>query len=455
MTQTTSFSAFLIALLCALSIHAKQQPNLILILSDDQGWNNTQVPMIRERPDTRSDYYLTPNLQRLADAGMTFSQAYAPHPVCSPSRHSIQFGITPAKLKKTTNQGASYPEPFPTTAIPQVLKAVHPEYKAAHFGKWHMFRHPAELGYDASDGRTGNQTGRQRTTDQTKYWPHEDPKRAVSTTDQSIQFITHQAATKTPFYLQISHYAIHLSAEASPASLEKHKTRAPGKTHSAYWYAAMIDDLDQAVGRILDTLDELQIAENTYVIFTSDNGGTARQYPDFNIPLKAGKGSYYEGGIRVPFFAVGPGIQANSYSSIPIVGYDLLPTFADLIGATSAIPSQVEGASIKSILMNQGQGSVARPRSGIHFYRQIDSVLIQDSLKLKRTNRTGELELFDLAADLSETENLANKYPEKAQQLLEQLRDWIQEIDATQPSPHSPRGRNASPGGNRKSPPGI
>ncbi len=352
--------------------------------------------------------------------------------------------MTPAKLKKTSNQGANYPEPFPTTAIPQVLKAAHPEYKAAHFGKWHMHRHPAELGYDASDGRTGNRTGRQLTTDQTKFWPHEDPKRSVSTTDQSIQFITHQAATKTPFYLQISHYAIHLSAEATPASLEKHKARTPGNIHTAYWYAAMIDDLDQAVGRILDTLDELQLNESTYLFFTSDNGGTARQYPDFNKPLKAGKGSYYEGGIRVPFFAVGPGIESASYSETPIVGYDLLSTFADFVGAGEALPSQVEGGSIKKILLNAGKGRVTRPQSGIHFYRPLDSVLIQDNLKLKRTHRTGALELYDLAADLSESDNLAEKRPEQTRKLLEQLRNWVQQIDATTPSQHTPRGRRAN-----------
>ena len=161
-------------------------PNIILILTDDQGWNNTEVPMIPSRADTRSDFYLTPNFKRLADVGMTFSQAYAPHPVCSPSRHAIQFGMTPAKLKKTSNRAVNYPEPFPARAIPQVLKSIDPTYRAAHFGKWHMHRHPAELGYDASDGRTGNHTARQLTTDQTKHFPHDDPKRSVSLTDNAV-----------------------------------------------------------------------------------------------------------------------------------------------------------------------------------------------------------------------------------------------------------------------------
>ena len=410
-------------------------PNIILILTDDQGWNNTEMPMIPSRADTRSDFYLTPNFKRLADAGMTFSQAYAPHPVCSPSRHAIQFGMTPAKLKKTSNRAVNYPEPFPARAIPQVLKSIDPTYRAAHFGKWHMYHHPAELGYDASDGRTGNHTARQLTTDQTKHFPHDDPKRSVSLTDNAVQFIRHQAHTGAPFYLQVSHYAIHLSAEAKPATLARHKARTPGKIHTAYWYAAMIDDLDQAVGRILDVLDELQLTDNTYVFLTSDNGGTARQYPHFNKPLRAGKGSYYEGGLRVPFFAAGPGIEPGSYSSVPVVGYDLLSTFADLAGSAEKQPKGIEGGSVKPALLNGGRGVVRRPRVGLHFCRRLDSVLIRDGHKLRRTHRTGEIELYDLAEDLSETTNLVAAKPRLVKRMQAGLEDWVKEIDATTPSP--------------------
>ena len=226
-----------------------------------------------------------------------------------------------------------------------------------------MHRHPAELGYDASDGRTGNRTGRQLSTDQTKFWPHEDPKRAISITDQSVQFIRHQAETGASFFLQVSHYAIHLSAEATPESLEKHKARTPGTVHSLL-VCRMIEDLDTAVGRVVDAVDENGLSESTYIFFTSDNGGTARQYPGFNKPLRAGKGSYYEGGIRVPFFAKGPGIEPGTYAPTPIVGYDLLSTFADLAGALKMVPTQTEGGSFKSILLNGGDGEVARPRPG-------------------------------------------------------------------------------------------
>jgi len=412
-----------------------KQSNIILILTDDQGWNNTEVLMMPSRADTRSDFYLTPSFKRLADAGMTFSQAYAPHPVCSPSRHAIQFGMSPAKLKKTNNRAVNYPEPFPVQAIPQVLKSIDPAYRAAHFGKWHMHRHPAELGYDISDGRTGNHTGRQFSTDQTRHWPHDDPKRSVSITDNAVQFIRHQAHSNVPFFLQVSHYAIHLSAEAKPATLARHKARTPGKTHTAYWYAAMIDDLDQAIGRILDVLNELQLTDSTYIFLTSDNGGTARQYPHFNKPLRAGKGSYYEGGLRVPFFVAGPGIKPGSYSDVPVIGYDLLSTFAELAGSTKPMPRDIEGGSVKAVLLNGGNGAVKRPRPGLHFYRPLDSVLIRDGHKLRRTHRTGEIELYNLAEDLSETTNLTTTNPLLAKSMQTGLEDWIRSIDATTPSP--------------------
>jgi len=418
-----------------------KQSNIILILTDDQGWNNTEVLMMPSRADTRSDFYLTPSFKRLADAGMTFSQAYAPHPVCSPSRHAIQFGMSPAKLKKTNNRAVNYPEPFPVQAIPQVLKSIDSAYRAAHFGKWHMHRHPAELGYDISDGRTGNHTGRQFSTDQTRHWPHDDPKRSVSITDNAVQFIRHQAHSNVPFFLQVSHYAIHLSAEAKPATLARHKARTPGKTHTAYWYAAMIDDLDQAIGRILDVLNELQLTDSTYIFLTSDNGGTARQYPYFNKPLRAGKGSYYEGGLRVPFFVAGPGIKPGSYSDVPVIGYDLLSTFAELAGSTKPLPRDIEGGSFKAVLLNGGKGAVQRPRPGLHFYRPLDSVLIRDGHKLRRTHRTGEIELYNLAEDLSETTNLTTTNSLLAKRMQTGLEDWIRSIDATTPSPLDRRSR--------------
>lgn len=405
-------------------------PNIVLILTDDQGWNNTSTPMIPGRDETRSDYYQTPNIDRMAEAGMVFSDGYAPAAICSPSRHSIQFGISPGRLHKPTNRGRNYPEPFETAAIPQVLKQIDPAYRAAHFGKWHMFQPPAELGYDQSDGRTDNRTGGFSTTDQRRFWAKEDPKRMDQITDASVEFMKRQADAGHPFYLQISHYAIHLNAEARQESLDEHQARTPGDVHTAYWYAAMIDDLDAAVGRVLDAVDELGLQENTYIFFTSDNGGLARQFPGFNEPLRAGKGSFYEGGLRVPFIVAGPGIDPASSSDVPVIGWDFLPTFADLAGGSpEQLPERVEGGSLRPVLLGGGSGQIERPRDGLFFFRRRGAVVRKGQYKLKRATTAPQWELFDLAEDLSETKNLADEQPERTAALKADLEAWIEEAD--------------------------
>ena len=203
----------------------------------------------------------------------------------------------------------------------------------------------------------------------------------------------------------------------------------------------MLEDLDTSIGRILDTVEELKLSEKTYLVFTSDNGVTARQFPHFNKPLRAGKGSYYEGGIRVPFVAVGPGIEAGSYSKVPIVGYDLLPTFAELAGSSKPLPEELEGGSFKSVLVNNGLGSVTRSRKGIYFSRQVDAVLIQENLKLIRTHNSGQVQLYNLAEDLSEENDLSQSQPETTERLHQELKDWMEANDVMTPTPHSPRGR--------------
>jgi arylsulfatase A len=137
----------------------------------------------------------------------------------------------------------------------------------------------------------------------------------------------------------------------------------------------------------------------------------------------------------VPFFVAGPGIKPGSYSDVPVVGYDLLSTFAELAGSTKPLPRGIEGGSVKAVLLNGGRGVVRRPRVGLHFYRRLDSVLIRDGHKLRRTHRTGEIELYDLSEDLSETTNLVAAKPRLAKRMQAGLEDWTKEIDATTPSP--------------------
>jgi arylsulfatase A-like enzyme len=411
------------------------RPNIILILADDQGWNGTSVEMIPGDDTSRSDFYQTPRLEALAARGMVFSDAYSSSPVCSPSRYSIQHGMSPLHLGKLSNDGYKLPLAVETDAIPRVLAGIDPSYVSAHFGKWHMYGDPGDLGYQASDGPTDNVTGGFETRDQRKYEASTDPKLMDAITDRGIAFMETQVEQGRPFYLQVSHYAVHLDVQARAETLERYERASPGKVHSAFWYAAMTEDLDGAVGRLLDHVDALGIADHTYIFYMSDNGALAKHYPSINHPLRAGKLTLYEGGIRVPLVVAGPGIEAGSHSRVPVAGLDLLPTFAALAGGRSW-PESVEGGSLKDVLEGTKGATVKRPREGLFFrfrLRENAAVVRMGELKLKQNFGQPPDELFDLSADVSERTNLFVFKPMTAARLQVALDAWLKPRETVEP----------------------
>lgn len=403
------------------------RPNIILVLIDDQGWTGTSVAMDPALPDARSDFHQTPSLERLAASGMTFSRGYSPAHVCAPSRQSIQLGVTPAQLRLTWNPEIRKRPPFETPSIAQVLKTVDPAYVTAHFGKWHMRGSPQKLGYDVSDGKTTNDDGANR---QRGIGIDDDPKEMFSITDRALLFMQEQVAADRPFYLQVSHYAVHLGMETALATYLDYEERPPGKRHRNFVYAAMTADLDTALGRLLDGVAKLGIGDRTYIVFTSDNG--ARLFErDQNAPLRKGKFSFYEGGVRVPFVVAGPGVAAGSSSAVPVIGWDLLPTFADLAGDASAVPERAEGGSFRTVLEAGGVGDVARPRAGFvfHQFREF-SALLDGDWKLVTDWEMQQLELYDLAADIGEQRDLASAEPERAERMRDQLVAYLDAVGA-------------------------
>ncbi|MDG1328607.1 MAG: sulfatase-like hydrolase/transferase, partial [Flavobacteriaceae bacterium] len=236
-------------------------PNFILILTDDQGWNGTSVQMMDDEAWSKSDYHNTPSVEALANRGMRFSSAYASAPVCSPSRYSIQFGQTPARLKMirvgmNTNH-IHHETPF---TIPKLLKNINSNYKTAHFGKWGIDVDPSILGYDESDGITGNKDGGFDFRSNKKQWKNnisEDPKKIFSTTKKAIDFIERKAKLKQPFFLQISHYAVHSDIMLRKETLKKYKNKPKGKYQKHEGFAAMTEDLDTGVGMLLDRVKAL------------------------------------------------------------------------------------------------------------------------------------------------------------------------------------------------------
>ena len=434
---------------------ATSSPNFVFILSDDQGWPATSAQMHPSLKDSRSDYFQTPNLERLASQAMRFSQGYAPAALCSPTRRSLQLGQMPVRQGDEV-YGEKYPVGNTHLTIPGLLKSVDSKYRAAHFGKWDHRTDiaPEHFGYDESDGNVGNQPGSitsgfDNKEKWIKYTVTEDPKRIFSLTDRSLDFMMRSVKDKHPFYLQISHWAVHVTMQTRRESLEKYQNLPKGEKHNVPAFGGMTEDLDAGVGKILDMIDVLGIAESTYVIYMSDNGAagwippnTPRnianpktyEIPSRNAPLRGGKWVTFEGGIRVPFIVRGPGVAPNSFCHVPVVGWDILPTIADIVGYRNPMPHDIDGGSFRTLLENEGHGRVQRPNPGLVFHRYNDgyphtAIRVGDYKLVKFWKEEQQL-LFNLKEDLGETKDLAKAQPGKANELHRQLMDYLESVDS-------------------------
>ena len=404
-----------------------ESPNFIFILADDQGWNGTSVRMIENNDLSKSDFYETPNIERIANNGIVFSNAYASAPVCAPSRYSIQFGQTPARLKMIrVGMNTEHINHREKISIPKELKKINSNYKTAHFGKWGMDSTPEAVGYDVSDGATKNVDGVFNYNSNKLQWSNneaDDPKKIFSITQRAINFIEENNKKNKPFFLQISHYAIHSDILARGTSYKKFNSKKTGKIHDNLGLAAMTFDLDESIGLILDKLEELNL-ENTYLIYSSDNGSvpiiTPRKYynESYNYPLSRGKWDATEGGIRVPFIVMGPRVKKTRYSETPISFSDLLPTIIDIAGNKRLKNNELDGGSFKDIL-NQQNKTVKRKTEGIVFHvpyenkialERAHSAIIIDSLKLIKYHDNNEINLFDVKNDLSESIDLSKVF---------------------------------------------
>ncbi len=415
----------------------KAKPNIILILTDDQGWTDTSVQMMADRPDSKSDFYQTPNLERLAREGMRFSSGYISAPQCSPTRVSIQFGKTPARLKQTHNHDLIGSDCRDEISTAQMIKAWNPNYGTAHFGKWMLRppRVPEDMGYDESDGDTGNGDGSTDTVDGKKVpLPDDDPKRIFSTTRKANDFMEKKVKMGQPFFMQISHYALHVKHMCLKKTYEKYeKILAQEHLNDSAWitYASMIEDLDTGLGLLLDKVDELGIADNTYIIYTSDNGGAFRG----NEPLKGCKRTLWEGGIRVPMVMRGPGIKPGSFCDVPVVGWDFLPTISDLIGNKKPLPDGIDGGSLRPLFEKGSDGKVKRGTEPLIFHFIAPgstpvSAIRLDDYKLIKNLDTNEMRLFNLSEDIEERKDISSSMPQKAKELHKKLMNYLETVDA-------------------------
>jgi arylsulfatase A-like enzyme len=432
-----------------ISQNSPESPNFIFILADDQGWNGTSVEMMNGLKESKSDFYETPNIEKLAKKGVKFSYAYSSAPVCAPSRYSIQFGQSPARLKMIrVGMNTDHIDHTSDFTIPKQLKKINPNYKTAHFGKWGMDSNPKILGYDKSDGATKNKQGGFNYDSNKLQWSNnfdEDPKKIFSVTERAIQFITKNYKNKNPFFLQISHYAIHSNLIMRKETFEKYNNKKAGKIHDNIGLASMTEDLDTSVGFVLDKLKELGIDKNTYVIYSSDNGSVPIIMPrknyknSYNHPLKRGKWDATEGGIRIPFIVTGPEIKPNSQAEIPISFSDLLPTIIDLAGGKENLKNEkLDGGSFKQVLLNKSK-NIKRNFNGIVFHVPYEnkialgrahSAIIVDKMKLIKFYDNKEIKLYNLKNDINENENLVFKRKKIAHNLEQKLSKYLKDVKA-------------------------
>lgn len=481
-------STFLCCATLPSAIAAEQQPNIVFFLVDDLGQ--------RDLGCYGSTFYETPNIDKLAADGARFTQAYAACPVCSPTRASILTGLWPQRTgitdyiatdnsngpakwnRNTMTLPAAYRDRLALDS-PTLAKSLKSAGYATFFaGKWHLGPegfYPENQGFDINRGgieRGGPYGGKQY------FSPYGNPRLTDGPAGEHLpdrlatetcQFI--EAHPKQPFFAYFSFYSVHTPLQAREDLRQKYVAKREKLGLKPTWgrehlrdvrqvqehavYAAMVDAMDQAVGKVLAKLDELGLRENTLVIFTSDNGGlsTSEGWPTSNLPLRGGKGWMYEGGIREPLVMRWPAkVKAGSTIDTPVSSPDFMAT---LLAATATKPSeqqQIDGVSLLPLLA----GEKLKERSLFWHYPHYGNqggapaaAIRRGSWKLIEWLEDSQVELFNLATDESETTNLASKEPALVREMLAELHAWQKEVGAILPEknpnydPAKPSGRGA------------
>jgi arylsulfatase A len=427
---------------------APPPPNVILILADDLGWTDLSC--------YGSDLYETPHLDRLARDGMKFTQAYSACTVCSPSRAAILTGKYPARLQ-VTDWIPGLPPENPKLLVPPWTKYLPLEeitlarvlhsagYVTGCIGKWHL---GGEEYYPEKHGFDVNVAGSSAPSPPSYFAPYRiatlpDGPDGEYLTDrlgeEAARFIERQK--DKPFFLYWAHFAVHTPIQGKPALVQKYRAKKrPGLKQNNAVYAAMLESLDDSVGRIRRLLDELKLADRTVVIFASDNGG--RVPTTSNLPLRVGKGSCYEGGTRVPLIVHWPGVtQPGSVCETPVISMDLFPTILEIAGRKEAARQSVDGVNLVPLLRREGDWK--RDTLFWHYphYQHYQlggttpyGAIRAGDFKLIEFFDDLRVELYNLREDIGEQRNLAAQMPAKADELRARLHAWRKDVGAQMPS---------------------
>ncbi len=428
------------------------RPNILFVLIDDMGWMDLGCQ--------GNDNLHTPNIDALAKDGIRFTDAYAPAPVCSPTRASIMTGQSPARLQITNHlphQDRFTPKssrllpakminhlPLKYITLAEKLKE-DAGYATAFIGKWHLYTgknekyNPLNQGFDVNIG--GCSYGGPPTffdPYRIDFLPNRKkgeylPDRLA---DETIAFITEQQSKKKPFFVALWNYTVHWPMEAPADLLEKYKNL-PVRGYRDYRYAAMIEAMDNAVGKVLNSLDDLKIADETLVIFSSDNGpfggvGDAS-------PLRADKGHLYEGGIRVPLIIRWPGkVKPETLDETPVILTDLYPTILEASGLSSDVNYPIDGENLLPLL-NDGKKLKDRaifwhyPNFAFHRDNRLGSAIREGDYKLLYFYDNNSIELYNLKEDIGENNDLSGELPKLALRLKNKLKSLLSESQAAMP----------------------
>ena len=459
--------------LCVLADSGERTPNIVFILADDLGW--------RDLSNAGSTFYESPSIDRIRHEGMAFSRGYATCQVCSPSRASILTGKYPPRHGITTwigeRSGTSWRNTnrhdshLPPTyrrglgasevTLAEALRAAG--YKTFFAGKWHLGSRgswPTDHGFDTNRG--GWDVGSPRGG---YFAPWENPNLepgpageslAIRLGQETASFI--KANRESPFFAFLSFYSVHGPIQTTPALWKKYRDKAvaAGLTEERFLfdrrlsvrqvqdcpiYAGMIETMDDAVGIVLMTLDELQLTENTIVCFTSDNGGVSSgdAFSTSNLPLRGGKGRQWEGGIREPYYIKAPGItQPGSISDVPVSGIDWYPTLLALAGQRVPAEQQIDGVNLVPLL--RGKRIQTRPLFWHypHYGNQggePSSIITQGDWKLIYYHEDGRNELYHLATDSGEQRDRSRTEAQRTKLMRGELENWLRVTGAKFPTP--------------------
>jgi len=446
---------------CLRTTAADARPNIVFILADDLGWTDTAT--------YGSKYYETPNIDRLATQGMKLTR-YHNCQNCQPTRAALMTGQYAPRTGIYTVGGIDrfawqtrplrpvdnvQQLPLDRTTIAQSLKAAG--YATGMFGKWHLGNgaehHPSQRGFDEAIVSMGQHFNFD-TNPKTDYPAGQ--YLADFLTDKAVDFIRRHK--DGPFFLYLPHFGVHSPHQAKPELIERFQPKPPVGGHNNPTYAAMIASVDESVGRVMALLDELKLADNTVLIFSSDNGGVGgyvregvKQAGDVtdNAPLRSGKGSLYEGGTRDPFIVRWPGkVAPGSTCDVPTIHVDVFPTFLELTGASAPAGQTLDGESMVGLFKN-GNATLQRDAIYQHFpgylgagagnWRTTPVGIIEvGDWKLMEFFEDGRLELYNLKDDIGEKVNLAQKMPDKTKELHSKMLAWRTAIKAPMPTPNKP-----------------